>query len=554
MSLRHWLLLLAVAALGPGSAAAAEPDPAADDEQTLRAADLPTDGPGLLEFLRKRTLADADHFRALNCIRKLGDNDFDVRERASAELRAMGPAVWPLLRDALRDPDLEIAFRAQRCLASIEHAGRPAALGAAVRALGRLKPPGVVAGLLAALPSFDDADVMDDACRALAAVAVRAGTVDGALVAVLADRAAVRRAAAGEALARAGGGDLRPAVHKLLQDPAPAVRQRVALALLEVRDKEAVPALIDLLADLPRERSGTAEETLRLVAGEQAPSLSPGDDEDSRRKCRDAWDGWWKDHGPTLDLAKIDFSHRRLGYTLTALMDGRSTTGRVVEYDAGGKERWQIGGLHYVIDAQMLGDDRVLLAEYAIRLVSERNLKGDILWQYRAGGPVLGARRLANGDTFITARNQLVEVDKDGKEVFNLPRPMDVCAAAKFRDGTIALLVNNGRVLHLDETGKELKALPLSGPVLAVGSNIEALPNGHVLVPLYSTNKVIEIDDDGKTVWEADTQQPTSVARLPNGHTLVGSRLDMTVVDLDHAGREVKSMKLDSRPFRVGGR
>ena len=32
-------------------------DPAAADEQTLRAADLPTDGPGLLDLLRKRIAA-----------------------------------------------------------------------------------------------------------------------------------------------------------------------------------------------------------------------------------------------------------------------------------------------------------------------------------------------------------------------------------------------------------------------------------------------------------------------------------------------------------------
>ena len=52
--------------LGFGPHGAADPDPAAEDEQTLRTADLPTDGPGLLDFLRKRTLADADHFRALS--------------------------------------------------------------------------------------------------------------------------------------------------------------------------------------------------------------------------------------------------------------------------------------------------------------------------------------------------------------------------------------------------------------------------------------------------------------------------------------------------------
>ena len=202
--------------------------------------------------------------------------------------------------------------------------------------LGRLNPPGTVEVLLTSLPTFEDADVADNACRVLAAAAVRMGKPDPALVQALADRAAVRRAAAGEALARAGA-DVRPVVYKLLRDSDPSVRQRVALALLESRDREAMPALIGLLADLPRERSGVVEETLRLVAGEQAPDISPGDDEDSRRKCRDAWDDWWNQHGAAIDLAKIDFASRHLGYTLVAEMDLRGASGRVIEYDAAGK-------------------------------------------------------------------------------------------------------------------------------------------------------------------------------------------------------------------------
>ncbi len=114
MSPRRWPLpLLALLALGLARATAADPDPAAADEQTLRAADLPTDGPGLLDVLRKRTLPDADRLRALGYIRQFGDANFDVRERASAGLRVMGSAVRPLLREALIDPDPEVVFRAQ---------------------------------------------------------------------------------------------------------------------------------------------------------------------------------------------------------------------------------------------------------------------------------------------------------------------------------------------------------------------------------------------------------------------------------------------------------
>ena len=86
-------LLLGSASLAASLALAAPPtdaDAAAADEQTLRAADLPTDGPGLLDFLHRRALLDTDRLHIQTLIRKLGDDDFDVREKASALLVKAG--------------------------------------------------------------------------------------------------------------------------------------------------------------------------------------------------------------------------------------------------------------------------------------------------------------------------------------------------------------------------------------------------------------------------------------------------------------------------------
>src|SRR6266540_3616034 len=64
-------------------------------------------------------------------------------------------------------------------------------------------------------------------------------------------RAAGRRT--GEVLAGVANAEVRPAVRKLLADPDLAVRLRVAVALACAADRQAVPVLIDLLADLPGE-------------------------------------------------------------------------------------------------------------------------------------------------------------------------------------------------------------------------------------------------------------------------------------------------------------
>jgi len=248
----------------------------------------------------------------------------------------------------------------------------------------------------------------------------------------------------------------------------------------------------------------------------------------------------------------VDLANRRLGYTLVCEQEGgRGVNGRVVEYDAAGKERWRIDGLRYPVDAQVVAHDRVLITESAAGVVTERNLKGETVWVYNTTGMALGARRMANGETFIVTRSEFAVLDKDGKEKTTTPWPNAVCAAARFRDGTIALLTMTGAVRHLDEAGKDLSTLPLHTPVLAVGTNIEALPNGHVLMPVYASNKVVEIDGDGRTVWEAATPQPSSVARLPNGHTLVTGRLSSAVVELDHDGKEVRRLSVEGRPVRA---
>src|SRR5438105_14030390 len=74
-------------AFGAGlPAGGADEQPFAFDEATLRAAHIGTDGSRLLEFFRQRTLSTAErrHLQAL--VGQLNDDDFAVRERATAAL------------------------------------------------------------------------------------------------------------------------------------------------------------------------------------------------------------------------------------------------------------------------------------------------------------------------------------------------------------------------------------------------------------------------------------------------------------------------------------
>ena len=119
--LAHCMALFAV----PPAVMPIPAGPAADlpriktDEQLLKGAGVPTDGPGLLQYFRRRALQDAaaDKIKAL--IRQLGDDDFEVREKASAGLIDLRHRAVPFLLLARSSPEPEMVRRAEDCLRQI---------------------------------------------------------------------------------------------------------------------------------------------------------------------------------------------------------------------------------------------------------------------------------------------------------------------------------------------------------------------------------------------------------------------------------------------------
>ncbi|MGH7224678.1 MAG: HEAT repeat domain-containing protein, partial [Gemmataceae bacterium] len=93
-----------------------------------------------------------------------------------------------------------------------------------------------------------------------------------------------------------------PDLHKQLKDSSPTVRAKAALTLAEANDAEAIPVLIDLLAELPANECETIEEYLTQLAGEWAPAFQDGgDNKTTRKERRDAWRKWWRN----LDGSKL---------------------------------------------------------------------------------------------------------------------------------------------------------------------------------------------------------------------------------------------------------
>jgi hypothetical protein len=524
-----------------------EPTPAQLDEQTLQRAAVGVDGPALVRFFRERTLTPEKRRRVEGLIEQLRERSFAKREKATEDLAAEGELAAPLLRRAMVGAELELIRRAEKVIASIKFTD-PELIASAARQFARTKPEGAAAVLLAYLPNAPE-EAGEDVRGSLAQVAIVEGRPDKALLRDLEAADPFRRGAAVEALIRAGTTEQLRDWRKFAKDRDANVRFRAARALVERKDKEAVPVVIALLTELPAEQAWFAEEVLARLAGDQAPAVVLGREGETRKKCRATWDAWWTKHGAAVDLAKLGGAPRLLGHTLL-VQHGGPDGDRVLEIGADGKTRWEVGSLQYAVDGYVLPGNRFLVTEHLGNRVSERNFKGEIVWKKEITGPITG-QRLANGNTLVASHTQIIEVTPDGKDVFTYSAGDVILRGVhKPRNGPLAILTSDGNCVRLDANGKELKSFK-SGHDPSWVSGFEVLPNGRVLVPQRQANKVVEFDPDGKVVWEAEVKMPKAAARLPNGHTLVTSFDTRSVVELDRAGKVVWERKDDYAHYRA---
>lgn len=552
IEMREWNSIILVGSLVCFASAQA-PQPELD-KGILSKHDLATDDAGLVRFFRERTLGPEQVAALKAKLRELGSPKFDVRAHAAAELVKAGLNAKGLLLEVVQNPaaDLEVARRAELCLRRIGQGHEVELAQAAARLLKQRKPPGAVAALLEYLPFAGDPQILPAVQEALNSLATHDLAAWGLLRQAVRDPHAGKRIAAGVALIRAGGLENKDDMQALLKDPSANVRLPVTMALVEARDKNAVPLLIERLADAPAEQLWQVSDLLERIAGDKAPAVYPSA-KTPPAQVRDAWQKWWAANAATVDLAKLTDAPPYLGYTLVSMMGAKPNGGaRVIELRPNREPHWEIDNLTYPLDARVIGPNKVLIAEYLGRRVTERTFKGEILWEMSINMPI-ACQRLPGGETFIAARNQLLVVDADKKTTFShIHQNGSISAAFRLRDGQTVFVASTGQCHWLDPKGNELKSFQV-GYIYPMGGNLEVLPNRHLLVALYRDAKVAEFDGDGKIVSQLSVQAPVSATRLPNGNTLV-STMTQQVLELDRDGQVAWTYRTDGRALRARGR
>lgn len=192
-------------------------DPVNKDVALLKAAELPTDGSALVNWLEKRTPSSQTKAQANKLIQELSSNSFSTRSKASAELKKLGLETAPILQAALPGEDSEARLRIEQCLAHF--AKDPAAqhVPAALRVLAFRKPAGATAALLQYLASAPTETIRDEVVAALYDLA-QVYPNDQSLTKALQHADPVQREAAKAVLGKDGGAYAKKPGRRLLID------------------------------------------------------------------------------------------------------------------------------------------------------------------------------------------------------------------------------------------------------------------------------------------------------------------------------------------------
>lgn len=535
---------LAVLCLATATAAAAD----SAEETWLKQAGLAISNDGLSTFLKSQTSRQPADIARL--IRQLGSDSFDEREDACRSLVTLGSAAVPALKEAARSTDLEVRQRAASCLDAISKGQREnwADMSClAVRLLARRAPADGVETLLTFLPNAQPGQMEEEVWYALDSLAARGDKLPAALLAALGSANVRQRGLAACIVGRRGDAEQKPAVRKLLEDREAMVRLRAAQGLLAGGDAAGVTALIALLDQEAVELGWQAEELLHWLAGETAPVVVLGaGDTESRRRCRAAWEAWRNDHPDWADPAKAMQSPRRPGLMLLCVQTGdNGEAGQVYLTGCDGRPRWVLSGLSRVHDAFLLAGPRVLTAESQTKNVHvrEHNLAGKCVAEHEPNleDHAVACLQLANGNLLLAGTRQLVERSPDRRVVRERHHIHHTIRDLARRGDGKATLINP---VSPDGSGVAVWALDYFNPELdrrlfSLGrgvnhfnqARVEPLANGNYLVYGPCLEQLLEVDEQGKTVWQARTGALIQALPLPGGNVLVASQDRLQEID-----------------------
>lgn len=206
------------------------------------------------------------------------------------------------------------------------------------------------------------------------------------------------------------------------------------------------------------------------------------------------------------------------------------------------------------------------------------NAKGEVEWEVPTKAEVHDLALLSNGNLlYPTSATTIVEITREGKEVWKYQAKqkagykgrIEIHAFQRLDDGrTMIAESGNARIVEVDRDGKIVHELPLTVDKPNAHRDTRMarkLASGNFLVCHEGDGKVREYDPKGKVVWtytldlggrprsdghgpEGHGTEVFGAVRLTNGNTLIGCGNGNRVIEVTPEGKIVWELKQDELP------
>ncbi len=290
-------------------------------------------------------------------------------------------------------------------------------------------------------------------------------------------------------------------------------------------------------------------------------------------------------------IEKYDTDHAFNGTTLFA-DNSDPDNPRIVEVDMRGNTVWDFRvpdslfpdfrkRYNIVMDVERLPNNHILFNIQKVGIY-EIERGGKLVWKHEDTETSHDVDRLPNGNTLYVrgwvrkGGKHVIEIDPSGKEVWswdgmrhfdrepfsNIHHQgwMHVNGVTRLSNGNTLISIRNfNMIVEVDPEGMPVWKYQFKSR--SHPHDPELLPDNHLLIPITSANRVIEIDRVTKTpVWEwthPNGARPIAhirdANRLPNGNTLIveANRITEVMPDGEIVWRlRIPSIDIDSKRFK----
>jgi hypothetical protein len=186
---------------------------------------------------------------------------------------------------------------------------------------------------------------------------------------------------------------------------------------------------------------------------------------------------------------------------------------------------------------------------------------GQIEWEYACKNPQ-DCWRLPSGNILFCFASGALEVTRDKKIVweYKAPEKVEVQACQPLTDGRVLVVeCGTSRIIEVDRDGRVAKEIKLTTkPEVKLHNQYRGTrktKDGHYVVCFKGEGKVVELDGEGKQVREIPVAgDPHEVVPLPSGNLLITCGDGHKAVEVDRNGKIVWQLHendLPGNPLRL---